>query len=239
MNFDERYHSNRIKYFVKNCSQLIEDARRYQSGEKTCHGNRPKEVRDLMLKVENYLKADPFESKTVKQIILDLANLPSNPTEWTPHQRCFARHFLKDPTKQNLSENTQHEHLLSRGLEHEKLNADGKGSVRLHEGELLRDVKKNKIKGKKTKSLDGQIGNTYTIQKHPTGNGGGQDNQHNDAEEGLHQAIKYCQKYPNAKENFAIILDGDYYTTKRVSDLENQIPAHMRGRIRITTSDEI
>ena len=74
MNFDERYHSNRIKYFVKNCSQLIEDARRYQSGEKTCHGNRPKEVRDLMLKVENYLKADPFESKTVKQIILDLAN---------------------------------------------------------------------------------------------------------------------------------------------------------------------
>jgi hypothetical protein len=135
MNFDERYHSNRIEYFENNCSQLIEDARRYQSGEKTRCGNRPKPVRDLMLKVGNYLKADPFESKTIKQIILDLANLPSNPAAWTSHQRCLARHFLKEPTRQNLSENTQHEHLLSRGIKYKKLNADGKGSVRLHEGE--------------------------------------------------------------------------------------------------------
>ena len=185
------------------------------------------------------MRADPFESNTAKQTILALANFPSSPATWTEHQRCLARHFLKEPTRQNLSENTQHEHLLSRGLEHKKLNADCKGSARLHEGELLFNIRKKEIKGKKTKSLDGQIGNTYTIQKHTTGNGGGQDNQHNDAEEGLHQAIKYCQKYPNAEKNFAIILDGDYYTTKRVSDLENQIPTHMKQRIRITTSDEI
>ena len=239
MNFDQRYNSNRLKYFEDNCGQLVEDAKRCQSGEKTRTGRRPKPVRDLLLKIENYLRADPFESSTVKEIVLTLSSLPPTPADWVGYQRCLARHFLKEPARQNLSENTQHDHLVSRGLKHKKLNADGKNSVRLHEGELLFGIKKREIKGKKTKSLDGQIGNIYTIQKHTTGNGGGQDNQHNDAEEGLHQAIKYSQKYPNAKEKFAIILDGDYYTANRVSDLENQIPTHMKKRIWITNSDEI
>jgi hypothetical protein len=237
MNFNERYHSNRINYFANNCSQLIEDARRYQSGEKTCRGNRPQPVRELVQKVENYLRADPFETNTAKQIILDLANLPSNPAEWTSHQRCLARHFLKEPTRQNLSENTQHEHLKKRGIQHEKLKADGVGCIRLHEGALLFDKKKGKIKGRRTKSMDGRVGNTLTIQKHTTGNGGHQNNQSDDVEHELILAIEYCRRH-NDHWKFALILDGNYWTLKRLDRLNDLIPTEVKSRIRITNSDE-
>ena len=142
----------------------------------------------------------------------------------------FASMYAKDASKQNMSEKLQKKYLGNKNITIKKLNAAGRGAIRLMDGELITG---NDRGGKATKSMDfeGENGE-YIFAKVTSGQGGGQDNQYRDVREFLKEAKEYDRKHGDKK--FVALVDGDYYTTEKL----NTLNVFQTRNIRITNCDE-
>jgi hypothetical protein len=193
-------------------------------------------------KINNALPS--LEGYTFAEIVAILASVPVERSELSRHQDAYhlVRRFEINPTKQNISEIAQQECLKSKGYNVISLKVNGTGSFRFFEkdnGEVLlvEDSKKASLK-KCCKSFDCRVEDDFIIQKHTRASGGAQDNQYQDAEMAIRFAIRYCQQNPNCTKTFTAILDGDYYTQQKLSQLQQLIPASISHRVRITNTNE-
>ncbi len=106
----------------------------------------------------------------------------------------FATFFIKDPSKQNITEK-----LVEECLRIKKLPASGNNCVRFDDkGNLV-----HKSGDDITKSADFKIGDVYYTQKYTREAGGAQDNQRKDVVEFL--------KKGSIHHKVGAILDGDYW----------------------------
>jgi hypothetical protein len=93
--------------------------------------------------------------------------------------------IAKSARRQSVAEQTQFNYLRNfRGINLTKLPTNGPGSIRLHNGEFLRDSYHRPPEA--TKTLDAVYGSDYVYIKHVNESGGAQDNQ---VEDGLNFVI--------------------------------------------------
>ena len=245
-NYEECRQAERVLMVQENKIELEHTAQSFLSGEKNRLGNRPKPVRDLIdTKVSNYLKKHPSVGSV--ESIMEILGNPKEGDE--RYELCFSI-FTKDPGKQNLAERAQLRCLRSvKNLDASKLNADGAGSLRFVDSELVWDKNKKDLKGRiKTKSIDFRVqhpnGNEELIcAKDTRGSGGHQDNQCEDIKGFLREAVNFLDKNPHCTLKFTALVDGPYYNkngkpTRQFNELREVIPNNLKNRIRVTNSDD-
>ena len=177
-------------------------------------------VKQLITKINNHINRFKLDSN-VNDICKKIVN-----------DRDFASLYAKLPAKQTSSEKTQLLYLKNKGISLTNLVAGGKEALRLLDGDIIKGDDRG---GKATKSFDfvRTDKNEYVFAKVTTGNGGGQDNQYRDVLDFLKQSKEYINKHNN-DITFVALVDGDYYTQKRLEGLK----IYECDRIKITNSDE-
>jgi len=159
---------------------------------------------------------------------------------------------LKNPDKQNISEKTQLRYIQNRGISVYKLPSTGKEAMYICNGELITGTEnKKEIEVKKkiqsTKSIDfiryrddGVI--QYIYAKYTNVCGGAQCNQKNDVIHFINLANELVSKkileYRNTnKTHFVALLDGEYYDTAVMEELNRYIK--FRDYIYICNSESL
>lgn len=161
---------------------------------------------EYQLKIKNYCKKYSLDIEEINSRI-------------RAKDRITASIFIKDPLKQNITEN-----LISAYLKTVKLPSSGKRCVRFDSEGNIVDAKGNNI----SKSADFYIGGVYYTQKYTNENGGAQDNQFADVEQFLRNGSK--------KHKVGAILDGNYWKThKRI--LKKEFACN--PNVKITCADEL
>lgn len=108
--------------------------------------------------------------------------------------KLVASFFIKDPSKQNITEKA-----VARLLKVDKMPASGSNSVCFNEsGELVHSTS-----NRNSKSADFYFNNIYWTQKYTTSSGGHQDNQR-------HDVVKFLE-YGSKNYKVGALLDGDYW----------------------------
>ena len=218
INFEDYYNQN-IRRYTKNNIVKIQ-----QTAYDLLNGRDNKDVKELRLKIKNKISRAYINSPEETEIaIIQRAQKIIDDIE-------FAQEYIKKPTTQTKSEVTQLEYLKNRGIILIPLKAKGKGSLRFLNNEIVADLTKENIDGA-SKSFDFKtpddkyyfsakvttsgIENAHSSIKQ----GGGQKYQLEDVEKFLIQANNYCNAHPN-KHKFVGLVDGDYYTSKRIKQLK-------------------
>lgn len=161
---------------------------------------------EYQLKIKNYCKKYNLNIEEVNSRI-------------RAKDRITASIFIKDPLKQNITEN-----LISVYLKTSKLLIGGKRCVRFDgEGNIV-CVKGNNI----SKSADFYINGIYYTQKYTNEPGGAQDNQFADVEQFLRNGSK--------KHKVGAILDGNYWKIHK-KILEKEFACN--PNIKITCADKL
>lgn len=224
----ERYDANKKKMYNKNQQEL------HKTADSLLHGKHNKAVKDFEVKFNNAkLRGELEPWSTPQEVAYDLKHGNKKVV-------CLLEaRFMKDPTRQNISEMTQLEHLNARGFKITKMNANGQGSERISNGKLVKDQTKKNTKGSKTctKSIDflNERTGERLFAKVTQGYGGGQDNQYEDVEIFIRQASLLVNS--DRRHKYCILVDGDYYTPQKLTHLSNLIPKHLKTNIRICNSD--
>jgi hypothetical protein len=229
----EDYYNQNIRNYTKNNIIKIQ-----QTANDLINGLNSKDVRELRLKIKNKISRAYINSPEETEIaIIQRARKILNDIE-------FAQEYIKKPTTQTKSEITQLEYLKNRGIILIPLKAKGKGSLRFLNNEIVADLTKETIDGA-SKSFDFKTPDDkyYFSAKVTTSGiddahssikqGGGQKYQLEDIEKFLIQANNYCKVHPN-KHKFVGLVDGDYYTSKRI----NQLKQYESDCVIVSNSDE-
>lgn len=228
MTFIEQYNNNKKKMYDKNRQEL------HKTADSLLCGKRNKAVKDFEAKFNNAkLNGELAPWSTPREVAHDLKH------ESEKVVALLEERFMKDPTRQNMSEMTQLEHLNARGYKITKMKPNGQGSERISNGELVKDQTKKNTKGSKTctKSIDYLNENTgeRLFAKVTQGVGGGQDNQYEDVEIFIRQASLLVDL--DRRHKYCVLVDGNYYTPQKLALLSDLIPKHLKTNIRICNSD--
>ena len=198
-------------------------------------------MRDInKLKIPNYLKTKII-NRIIKYNLVETTGQTMDEmfdvlVEKIKNDNLYAHEFMKDPTKQNIWENLQLEYINSnRNANVAKLSSLGINAYYLVDGELVSNKGKKPKNG--TKSLDFRGGDTFIYAKRTAEEGGGQDNQCDDACKFICEANSFCNKYPNSDNRFILLIDGIYYTVSRYETIENNISNENTNKIRVYSSD--
>lgn len=163
-------------------------------------------------KIQNHLERNPYLNLSVKDIQNSILN-----------NNLIASFFIKDPGKQNISENS----ILGLIEDIKEISNLLKASdLKLHyvinNKYIVFDSENLKPKNITNKSLDFSF--TYKnikfigTQKYTSGTGGAQDNQYNDVQSFLNNSL-YIENYiPVA------LVDGNYYTSEKINVLKSINP---------------
>jgi hypothetical protein len=143
--------------------------------------------------------------------------------------------LVKDPLRQNISEEIQTEVAREKGIIFKRLPQSGHNALRLYKGKVVKS--KNLTKEEKelaSKSLDFIITNTgkiiYTYNKYNKWVGGSTDDVYKD----VRHLIELINQLEDKTLFFVIILDGQYWDEKR-KDFEN----YQTRNLFITSSDKL
>lgn len=203
---------------ARNCLLSAEDKKALSSTERKGCG-------ELLKKVNNHIERyslDLGAEECLKKILEEGGVL-------------LASFFAKNATKQTLSEKVQLEFLGEDKLEN--LPSSTAESLRLHKGEIIQGTKK-KAPTDATKSVDfrdRRMG-ALVCAKVTTTTGGGQDNQCEDVQKFVREAVKVHRKDKTAPP-FVALLDGDYYTKEILKETEDIIPKKYKDKIIVCNSD--
>lgn len=160
---------------------------------------------ELIIKIKNFATKFKLEEKTVFNKIIE--------------DDFFLLSFVKEPKKQSFHQNIAIEYIknIKDVEEATLLPSSGINSLFIYEGNILTKGELEKIGFEKGKSIDfyWKVKNKdsfkfYATHKYTKQNGGSQDNQFNDIQHFLSNAVK-----SNNKNIFFIaICDGEYYQKK-------------------------
>lgn len=125
--------------------------------------------------------------------------------------------LAKDPLRQNLSEEVQQEVAHLKGISLERLPQSGPNALRLYDGQIYKNSQLNiSNKESATKALDFKVINTdkniYTYNKYNKWVGGSTDDVYKD----IVRLISEFNKITDKTFHLIIILDGNYWDTKRL-----------------------
>lgn len=163
-------------------------------------------------KIRKHLERNPhlkYSIEQVKEIVLS--------------DDLVASFFIKDPGRQNIGENTISNLVSSIDLIKSFINHPSNVSLFVVNGKITSKRKEG------IKSIDFEWTTNekkvYATQKYTVGTGGAQDNQYNDVRIFLQNCIG------NVEHFFVAIVDGNYYTERKINDLRNEFE---RDNIKIT-----
>lgn len=185
---------------------------------------------DLIRRIENFrldkLTDDEKESKEFQtDVILERIKID-------PLTRAL---FRKDPTRQTIHEKTQINYIKKTYPDAYKPNNVCFSNKKIH------TILKNKRPPNSTKTFDLYIPSEkiYGILKYTTTSGGSQDNQYADVKSFIVQASGYFSENKEAQEKFYFFLDGEYYTEKKIKELEQMITDEYVSKIVITSCEKL
>ena len=185
---------------------------------------------DLIRRIENFrldkLTDDEKESKEFQtDVILERIKID-------PLTRAL---FRKDPTRQTIHEKTQINYIKKTYPDAYKPNNVCFSNKKIH------TILKNKRPPNSTKTFDLYIPSEkiYGILKYTTTSGGSQDNQYADVKSFIVQASGYFSENKEAQEKFYFFLDGEYYTEKKIKELEQMIMDEYVSKIVITSCEKL
>jgi hypothetical protein len=146
--------------------------------------------------------------------------------------------LVKDPLRQNISEEVQEQIANEKGFKIEKLPQSGKNCLRIYQGKVVRSSElTKKEKELSSKSLDFKLINEkkpnlkfFTYNKYNKWVGGSTDDVFNDVRH-------LIENFENAKDKsivLVIILDGYYWDLNR-----RKLQSYQNENLIITSSDEL
>ncbi len=156
-------------------------------------------------KIENHLIRHPYLNLSVHDVQEQITKNP-----------LIASFFIKDPSKQNISEKHFANMIMNFSKTEGFKNLGANNNNYLIEGQVINTI--NKPTGYKNIDFIFDYNNYTCIccQKYTQANGGAQDNQFNDVSHFLHNSINLQSGY------IAIALvDGDYYTKQKLQKLKS------------------
>jgi hypothetical protein len=192
-------------------------------------------------KIKNILSATNSEiSPEVVFSLIDLVfSLPDLddeiPVKASTLKNILCMWLSKKASRQNIPENAQFEYLKKRGI-----NIDKPASK-----EQYYDRSKHKFRPEKNehtgKSIDGIIKKDKSIHyiglKYIKEAGGAQDNQLEDGFNILKNGIDYFTVHKESSNKFYLLVTGDY-ATKKLSELNDRVPANLKDKIKAQTIDQ-
>lgn len=166
-------------------------------------------TKQMQEKIYNFAEMHGLHPKYVEQLILD--------------DYLYRINFAKDPKKQTAHEKIVAEHIesvLGETGVFKNLPAGGKSAKYVTNN----GVRHENLDG--TKSIDFEIHTKglvlFATCKYTKGNGGAQDNQYNDVKKYLRVCREMVSLGNNkTNERFIAIVDGNYYTKEKLSELNN------------------
>lgn len=181
----------------------------------------------IIEKVESFRKTKLTEEEratfSIDMILIDIVR-----------SACFRAWFRKDPIKQNVYEKCQTEwirrHMYS---DIRKLKA-GRGGTYLLRGELMTEPARD-ASATKTFDLWSPSANVYMVLKYTSESGGAQDNQFADVKYFAREMVANIHRAIGT-HSFAICLDGNYYTEKKIAELRTLIPTDCAKRLRVISA---
>lgn len=176
----------------------------------------------LILKIKNHIARTECTRETVDSI---LAKILSG-------DELAQSVFMKDPSKQNLHEDTQIEWIRKHEAP-DVVALPKQNGPYLEDHRLLQGGSGDRQSGTKTLDAYSSSRREYYILKHTNGRGGHQDNQYRDAAHSMREVVGYLTDVPAATERFTFGLDGSYYTAKKLTGMRALVPEALRDRIRV------
>ncbi len=190
--------------------------------------------KDLLTRIENFrnekMTEDERALNTVESI---LQSIKTNTLI-----RAF---FRKDTTRQTLHEKAQIEWIQkNKYSDAVKMSAGMKGTC-LSKNKFHVISKENPRPSDATKTFDVYVPSKkiFAVLKHTSCPGGAQDNQFADVKHFISQAVGYLTENTRAEESFVMYLDGPYYTSKKIKEMDDMIPAALKSKILITNCASI
>jgi hypothetical protein len=152
----------------------------------------------------------------------------------------FRTMFRQKPGRQSIHENTQIECIQQKYPDAFKMNSNIGGTCFTNYN-LHKISKECPRTSSSTKTFDLYIPSQkrYGVLKYTKTSGGAQDNQCNDVKQFIYQAVGYLNEKTKSKRTFIFYLDGDYYTEKKITELNQMIPEHFKEKIIITNCESI
>ena len=198
--YEEMSDSNRIS--ARKTSKLILD--KIQKREQL-----DSTEKQFYVKVENFIKRNFLQSKFTIIELLELCSSDSN------ESIIILCNFVKDVTKQNISEKTQIKVMSSNGVNIKKMSSNGKNSLRFSENNS--NLTQIKSEGLTSRSFDYKIlkkdGSVeYVLGKVCNHQGGHQNSVKDEIIKFLKSANEYILKNPKTSESFLALLDGNSFT---------------------------
>ena len=190
--------------------------------------------KDLMIRIENFRR----EKMTEDERLTNTADSILQSIKTNIMIRSF---FRKDTTRQTLHEKAQIEWIQKNQYSDAVKMSAGMYGTCLSKNKFHVISKANPRPSDATKTLDVHVPSKkmFAILKYTSCPGGAQDNQYADVKHFISQAVGYLTDNIGAEEIFAAYLDGAYYTTKKIKELEDMIPATHKGKILITNCASI
>lgn len=186
---------------------------------------------ELLTRIENFrrekMTPEEMTSNTVDSILQSIAT-----------NSMVRAHFRKDPTRQNIHENTQIEWIrLHRYPDVVKLPAARGGTYFCKNAKSC--VSPRPSDATKTLDISSPSAKMFGVLKYSTTEGGAQDNQFRDVKDFIRQMIGYLTTNPTSEDIFEFYLDGPYYTEKKKLELNTMIPVPLKNKIRILNVESI
>lgn len=153
------------------------------------------------IKIKNHLKRNPYLKMSIQDVKDKIIK-----------DDILASFFIKDPSKQNFTENYIANYLSEIDIIENFENLSSSIKLFVHNGEITNV----RFDGLKSVDYTWEYNGLkfYATQKFTKSNGGAQDNQFND----VINFLENCQN--NDKDVFFAIVDGSYYTEKKIDILK-------------------
>ena len=194
-----------------------------------------KKDKDLMKRIENFLR----EKMTADERLM---NTPESILESIKTNTIIRAHFRKDTTRQSLHQKAQLEWIQMHQYDDAAMmSADDNGTCLSKNNIHVISKKTNPRPSDATKTFDIYIPSKklFAVLKHTSVSGGAQDNQFADVKHFISQEVGYLTKNIDAEETFVAYLDGAYYTSKKIKELDEMIPTALKERILLTNCASI
>ena len=149
--------------------------------------------------------------------------------------------FRKDATRQTIHESAQVEWIQKHQYPDAVKMPAGANGTCLSDNKFHVISKTNLRPSQATKTFDLHVPSKkiFGVLKHTTVPGGAQDNQFADVKHFMRQAVGYLNENPDAEERFVFYLDGAYYISKKIKELDDMIPSTLKQRILLTNCESI
>ena len=185
--------------------------------------------KDLMIRIENFRREKMTEDERA-------SNSAESILESIKTDTMIRATFRKDATRQTIHEKAQIEWILQhQHIDVVKMSSGINGTC-LSKNKFHVITKTTPRPSDATKTFDVYVPSKkmFGILKYTSCPGGAQDNQFNDVKHFISQAVGYLIDNAAAEEIFSAYLDGPYYISKKIKELEEMIPYSLKQKILIT-----